>query len=265
MWLSHSSFFVQLDGQRLLIDPVFSDHAAPLPWMVHAFEGTSVYRVEDLPPIDAVLISHDHYDHLDYATMKVLEAMTRLVIAGLGNGAHLERWGYPPEKIREVDWSASVALGSNLQVHVLPAQHYSGRFLQRNQSLWVSYALESLRHRLYFSGDTGLGPHFEAIAQRFDGFDLVALDSGQYNERWSDIHMTPEEASHAAQILAAQSLLVAHAGRFSLARHAWDEPFERAVTASQGKPYQLLTPRIGEPVHLEAIMQPFTPWWRAVR
>lgn len=265
VWLGHSSFFVQLGGQRLLIDPVFSDHAAPLPWMVRAFDGTNIYSVQDLPPIDAVLISHDHYDHLDYATMKALEGKTRLVIAGLGNGAHLERWGYPPEKIREVEWNTSVTLGSDLQIHVLPAQHYSGRFMQRNQSLWTSYALESAQRRLYFSGDTGFGPHFEAIARRFDGFDIVALDAGQYNERWSDIHMTPEEASRAAQILAARSLLVAHAGRFSLARHAWDEPFERAVAASEGKPYALLTPRLGEPVLLGEAKHPFVYWWRDVK
>lgn len=265
VWLGHSSFFVQLGGQRVLIDPVFSGHAAPLPWMVRAFEGTSLYRVEDLPPIDAVLISHDHYDHLDYATMKALQPKARLVVVGLGNGAHLERWGYLPSQIREVEWDESVTLGLDLQVHALPAQHYSGRFVQRNQSLWVSFALESPQRRLYFSGDTGFGPHFEAIAQRFGDFDLVALDAGQYNERWSDIHMTPEEASRAAQILSAQSLLTAHAGRFSLARHAWDEPFERAVAASHGQPYRLLTPRIGEPVHLEETAQPFDLWWRGIQ
>jgi L-ascorbate metabolism protein UlaG (beta-lactamase superfamily) len=211
VWLGHSSFFVQLSGKRLLIDPVFSDHAAPLPWMVRAFEGTNIYSVQDLPPIDAVLITHDHYDHLDYATMKALEAKTGLVIAGLGNGAHLQHWGYPPEKIREVDWNTSVTLGPDLQIHVLPAQHYSGRFMKRNQSLWASYALQTTQRRLYFSGDTGFGPHFERIAQRFDDFDLVALDAGQYNERWTDIHMTPEEASHTAEMLAARSLLIAHA------------------------------------------------------
>lgn len=264
VWLGHSSFFVQLAGQRLLIDPVFSDHAAPLPWMVPAFDGTTLYGVQDLPPIDAVLITHDHYDHLDYATMKALLTKTRLVIAGLGNGAHLQRWGYPPGKIREVDWHASVALGPELQVHVLPAQHYSGRFLRRNQSLWASYALQTPTRRLYFGGDSGLGPHFDEIARRFGSFDLAALDSGQYDARWSDIHMNPEEAAEAAQRLAARSLLVAHAGRFSLARHAWDEPFERAVAASRGKPYRLLTPRIGEPVGLDGANPVFPHWWRGI-
>jgi L-ascorbate metabolism protein UlaG (beta-lactamase superfamily) len=261
VWLGHSSYFVQVAGRRLLIDPVFSDHAAPLPWMVKAFEGTTVYSVDEVPHVDAVLISHDHYDHLDYASMKGLLSKTRMVIAGLGNGAHLAHWGYPPEKVREMDWHQTVELAPDLKIHVLPAQHYSGRFMERNQALWASYAVEAPTRRLYFSGDTGFGPHFASMATRFDGFDLVALDAGQYNAQWADIHMNPEEASRAAEILRARSLLTAHAGRFSLARHAWDEPFERAVKASAGKPYRLLTPRIGEVVRIGDAQQQFEHWW----
>lgn len=261
IWLGHSSYFVQLGGKRLLVDPVFSNYAAPLPWMMRAFDGTSLYSVQDMPEIDVVLITHDHYDHLDYASMKGLEPKTRLVITGLGNGAHLEHWGYPSTKIREADWHASVEVAPDLKVHVLPAQHYSGRFMQRNQSLWASFALESPQRRLYFSGDTGFGPHFADIAKRFGSFDLAALDAGQYNERWADIHMTPEEASRAAELLGARTLLTAHAGRFSLARHAWDEPFKRAAAASEGKRYRLLTPRIGEAVQFNAPEQQFSHWW----
>lgn len=264
VWLGHSSYFVQIGGKRLLVDPVFSTNAAPLPWMIPAFEGTSPYTLADLPEIDVVLITHDHYDHLDHATMKGLEPKTRLVIAGLGNGAHLRHWGYAPGKIREMDWHGSVEVAPGLQVHVLPAQHYSGRFMQRNQSLWASYALETAGRRLYFSGDTGFGPHFADIGKRFGRFDFVALDGGQYNAKWADIHMTPEEASRAAEILDTGALLSGHAGRFSLARHAWDEPFERALAASKGKNYRLLTPRIGEPVRLDDSQQAFTHWWRGI-
>ncbi|HZW13209.1 MAG TPA: MBL fold metallo-hydrolase [Noviherbaspirillum sp.] len=264
IWLGHSSYFVQLGGKRLLVDPVFSNYAAPLPWMVRAFDGTSVYAVEDMPEIDVILITHDHYDHLDYASMKDLEPNTGLVITGLGNGAHLEHWGYPSEKIREADWHTSVEVAPDLNVHVLPAQHYSGRFMQRNQSLWVSFALETPQRRMYFSGDTGFGPHFAEIAKRFGSFDLAALDAGQYNERWADIHMNPEEASRAAELLGARTLLTAHAGRFSLARHAWDEPFKRAAAASEGKRYRLLTPRIGEAVQIGEPEQQFSHWWAGV-
>jgi L-ascorbate metabolism protein UlaG (beta-lactamase superfamily) len=264
VWLGHSSYFVQIGGKRILVDPVFSNYAAPIPGMVRAFDGTSPYTIEDLPEIDAVLITHDHYDHLDYKTMKGLEPKTRLVIAGLGNGAHLQHWGYPPEKIREMNWHSSVEIAPGLQAHVLPAQHYSGRFMKRNQSLWASYALQTPLRKLYFSGDTGFGPHFADIGKRFDSFDFVALDAGQYNVRWADIHMNPEEASRAAEILNARSLLSGHAGRFSLARHAWDEPFERAVAASKGKRYRLLTPRIGEPVFLADPLQNFAHWWKGL-
>jgi L-ascorbate metabolism protein UlaG (beta-lactamase superfamily) len=265
VWLGHSSYFVQAGGKRVLVDPVFSDYAAPVPWMVRAFEGTTPFRVEDLPEIDVVLITHDHYDHLDYATMKGLESKTRLVVAGLGNGAHLRKWGYPTGKIREMEWDSSVEIAPGLQIHVLPAQHYSGRFMQRNQSLWASYAIETPGRRLYFSGDTGFGPHFADIGKRFGSFDFAALDAGQYNVQWADIHMNPEEAARAADILGARTLLSGHAGRFSLARHAWDEPFERAVAAAQGKRYRLVTPRIGEPVQLDEPQQAFTYWWREVR
>ncbi|RZL90734.1 MAG: MBL fold metallo-hydrolase [Variovorax sp.] len=265
VWLGHSSYFVQLGGKRLLIDPVFSDYAAPLPWMVKAFDGTSIYRVDEVPDIDAVLITHDHYDHLDYASMKGLLTKTKVVIAGLGNGAHLEHWGYPREKIREVDWHQTVDVDASLKVHMLPAQHYSGRFMDRNQALWASYVVETPQRRLYFSGDTGFGPHFAEIAKRFNSFDLVALDSGQYNERWSDIHMNPEEASRAAEILRTRSLLTAHAGRFALARHAWDEPFQRAVAASAGKPYRLLTPRIGQEIPLDSEGEQYQHWWTSVK
>jgi L-ascorbate metabolism protein UlaG (beta-lactamase superfamily) len=264
IWLGHSSFFVQIDGKKILIDPVFSNYAAPLPGIARAFDGTSIYTAQDMPEIDVVLITHDHYDHLDYASMKSLKPKTGLVITGVGNGAHLRLWGYPPEKIREVNWNDSLELGDGVQVHALPAQHYSGRFMERNQSLWVSFALETAERRLYFSGDTGFGPHFAQIAQRFKRFDFVTLDSGQYNEKWADIHMTPEEASRAAGILNADSLLTGHSGRFSLARHAWDEPFERALTASKGKSYRLLTPLIGEPIQLQNPDQAFTLWWKGI-
>ncbi|CAN7324638.1 MBL fold metallo-hydrolase [Massilia sp. LjRoot122] len=264
VWLGHSSYYVQIGGKRILVDPVFSSYAAPIPGMVRAFDGTSPYSIDELPQIDAVLITHDHYDHLDYRTMKGLAPKTRLVIAGLGNGAHLRHWGYPPEKIREMSWHATVEIAPGLLAHVLPAQHYSGRFMKRNQSLWASYALQTPQRKLYFSGDTGFGPHFAAIARRFDSFDFVALDAGQYNVRWADIHMNPEEASRAAEILNARALLSGHAGRFTLARHAWDEPFERALAASKGKRYRLLTPRIGEPVLLADPLQTFPYWWKGL-
>jgi L-ascorbate metabolism protein UlaG (beta-lactamase superfamily) len=263
VWLGHSSYYVQLAGRRILVDPVLSDHAAPFPGMVKAFDGTTIYGVADLPDIDYLLITHDHYDHLDHATIRGLIPKTRWAVAGLGIGAHLERWGFPAERIREGDWFDTVRMDSDFTVTVLPARHYSGRTLTRNQGLWVGFALEAGGRRFLFGGDSGFGPHIEQIAQRFDGFDLAVLDAGQYNARWAHIHMNPEEASRAAEILRVKTLLPAHVGRFTLARHAWDEPFERAVAAANGKSYRLLTPRIGEPVRV-AVHQDFAPWWRGM-
>lgn len=265
VWLGHSSYYVQLGGRRILVDPVFSSHASPFPGMVKAFDGTSIYAVEDMPQIDYLLITHDHYDHLDHVTVRNLATKTRFVVAGLGTGAHLEHWGYPREKIREGDWFTAFPLDPGVTIHVLPARHYSGRALTRNKSLWVGFGLETAQRRLFFSGDSGFGPHFAEIAKRFGSADVAVLDSGQYNPRWAHIHMNPEEAAEAAEILQAKALMPAHVGRFNLARHAWDEPFQRITAASTGRSYRLLTPRIGEPVRLGDAQQHFTKWWQDIR
>lgn len=265
IWLGHSSYYVQLGGRRILIDPVLSDHAAPVSLSTRAFDGTTPYTLADLPSIDLLLITHDHWDHLDHATLTAIESRVAAVVTGLGVGAHLQRWGYPAGKLHERDWFGRVEPSPGLTVHVLPARHYSGRTLERNRTLWVGFALEHGGRRLLFSGDTGFGAHFTAIAKHLPGgFDLVALDMGQYDARWPLIHMTPEQAADAAEVLGAKALLPAHVGRFSIARHAWDEPFERIVAASTGRPLALATPIIGEPLRLDDSQRIRGPWWRGV-
>lgn len=263
IWLGHSSYFVQLGGQRILIDPVFSDNAAPIPAANRAFEGTSLYTADDLPEIDVLLISHDHYDHLDYPSILALKPKVRQVIVGLGVGAHFEAWGYDSGSVREVDWNERVALGPRLQIHATPARHYSGRTFERDQSLWVGYALISAERRLFFSGDTGYGPHFTEIGQRLGPFDWVALDMGQYDPRWANVHMNPEQAAQAAEDLQAKVLVPAHAGRFSISPHDWDDPFKRISAASQARAYALWTPEIGRPIDLDGRAQTFPAWWTA--
>lgn len=264
VWLGHSSYFVQLAGKRILIDPVFSTFAAPASFSTKAFDGTSLYTVDDMPEIDVLLITHDHWDHLDHATITALESKVRRAIVPLGVGAHLEHWGYAREKVREADWYEKLVPGEGLAVHLVPARHYSGRWLTRNKTLWTGFVLESATRRLLFSGDTGYGPHFKELAQRFGGFDLAALDMGQYDPRWPYIHMTPEEAAQAAEDLRAKALLPAHVGRFNIARHAWNDPFERISAASEGKPYRLATPMIGETLRLDDPGQRFARWWEGV-
>jgi L-ascorbate metabolism protein UlaG (beta-lactamase superfamily) len=263
VWLGHSSWFIQADGKRILVDPVFSDFAAPFSFLNKAFAGTSIYRVEDMPEIDCLLISHDHWDHLDYPTVTALQSKVKQVICALGVGAYFQEWNYPKGKIHEGDWGDSITLGKDLTVHVLPARHYSGRLFEENKTLWAGFVIQTPGLRIFYSGDSGYGPHFANIGNTFHGFDLVLLDCGQYDPRWAYIHMTPEEAARATQDLGARALIPAHVGRFAIANHPWNEPFQRLAKASQDKPYRLLMPRIGESPLLDGTPSNFIGWWEA--
>ncbi|HWR05690.1 MBL fold metallo-hydrolase [Sporomusa sp.] len=261
VWLGHSSYYMQLGGKRILIDPVFSSYAAPVSFVNKAFAGTNPYTAEDMPEIDYLLITHDHWDHLDYPTISALKPKIKQVICGLGVGAYFEQWGFAADLIHEADWFTAVELENDFTVHVLPARHFSGRMLTRNKTLWTSLALVTPERRIFFSGDSGYGPHFKQIGESLNGFDLVVLDNGQYDKNWPHVHMTPEEAVQAAEDLKAQALLPAHVGKFAIANHPWDEPFQRITAASQNKNYRLFTPMIGEPVELANEQQVFSPWW----
>ena len=167
VWLGHSSWFIQADGRRILVDPVFSDFAAPFSFLNKAFAGTSVYQAEDMPEIDCLLISHDHWDHLDYPTVTALRSKVKQVICPLGVGAYFENWGYPEKKIREGDWGDSMALGKDLAIHVLPARHYSGRLFKENQTLWAGFVIQTPDLRIFFSGDSGYGRIFMRSERHF--------------------------------------------------------------------------------------------------
>ncbi len=264
IWLGHSSFYIQLGGRRILVDPIFSDYAAPFSFLNKAFPGTNLYTAAEMPDIDFLVISHDHWDHLDYPTVAALKEKVKNVVMPLGIGAHFEHWGYPEEKLHEADWGTTLRFDGGVLVHVVPARHYSGRLFTKNKTLWAGFILETAEHRIFLSGDSGYGPHFAEIARTFGDFDLVALDGGQYDARWPQIHMTPEEAARAAEELGAKAMLLAHAGRFSISAHPWDEPFMRITEASKDKRFRLLTPRIGEAVWLDGSEQIFSPWWEGV-
>lgn len=261
IWLGHSSYFVQLGGQRILIDPVFSTNAAPVPLANVAFDGTSLYAADDMPAI----VTHDHYDHLDYPSIRALQSRVKQVVAGLGVGAHFEAWGYDMQTVHEADWYETIQRVPKLQIHVTPARHFSGRTLTRDKSLWVGFALVSPQRRIFFSGDSGYAPHFAEIGRRHGPFDWVTLDAGQYDPRWANVHMNPEQAAQAAADLQARAFTPGHVGRFSISPHDWDDPFKRITVASQGRSYALWTPEIGRPIYLDGREQTFTPWWEAVR
>ncbi len=262
IWLGHSSCFVQLEGKTILIDPVFSAYASPLPFVNKAFQSTDIYTADDMPDIDYLLITHDHWDHLDYSTVMALKSKVKHVICPLGVGAHFEKWGYSREKIHETDWYNQIKLAEELIIHVLPARHYSGRRTSKNKNLWAGFAFETGKRRLFFSGDSGYGPHLAEIGRKFSGFDLVFLDCGQYDKRWASIHMNPEEAVQAAEDLQAQALLPAHVGKFTIARHPRDEPFRRIAEASRKENIRLLTPQIGEQIFLNNIQTEMSQWWK---
>lgn len=261
IWLGHSSYYIHLGGKRILVDPIFSDHGAPFSFLNKTFPGTDLYSAGDMPEIDYLVISHDHWDHLDYATVSALQPGVKNVIMPLGVGAHFEHWGYPKKKLLEADWNTAFRFEDGLSIHVVPARHYSGRLFARNKTLWAGFVLETAAQRIFLSGDTGYGPHIGEIARIFGNFDLVAIDGGQYDPRWPSIHMTPEEAVRAAEQLGARSMMLAHVGRFSIASHPWDEPFIRADKAAGAKAFRLLTPKIGEPVWLDGRKNSFDKWW----
>lgn len=261
VWFGHSSYFIQADGKTLLADPVFSGNASPV-GNVPAFKGSDAYSVEDMPEIDFLFISHDHWDHLDYPTIKQLLPKVKQVITGLGTGAHLERWGYDPERITELDWYESASFG-DFKFIAQPARHFSGRSLKRNGSLFISTVYQTSSFKLYLGGDSGFDTHFEKIGQEHGPFDLAILECGQYNHAWHYIHMMPEEVVTAAQQLGAKTLLPVHWAKFSLALHDWDEPIQRVVTAAENTHQATITPMIGEKVSLTG-PDNFRKWWQDV-
>jgi L-ascorbate metabolism protein UlaG (beta-lactamase superfamily) len=265
VWLGHSSFYMQMGGKRILIDPVFSSYASPLSFINKAFAGSNVYTAEDIPKIDVLIISHDHWDHLDYPTIMALKPKIKEIVCPLGVGEYFEEWGFSLEQIHEEDWFTQVKLAENFSVYVLPAQHFSGRFLKENKALWAGFAFVTPECRVFYSGDTGYGKHFKEIGEMFGGFDLAIMEDGQYNKDWPRIHMMPEETAQAAVDVKATAVLPAHNGKFALSRHAWAEPYKKLVEASEGKNYELITPEIGEFVRIGDKAQQFSHWWEKIK
>lgn len=261
VWFGHSSYFMQLEGKKFLVDPVLSGHASPIRFTTKSFKGSDVYTAADIPAIDYLLLTHDHYDHLDYKTLIHLKPKMAKVITGLGVGAHLQRWGYDADIIIEKDWNEQVVLGKDFLIHTRPARHFSGRSFRRNNSLWTSFVLTTPNKKILIGGDSGYDTHYKMIGEEFGPFDLVILENGQYNPYWKYIHMMPEEVVQAAIDLKAKALMPVHWGKFSLSLHAWDEPISRVVKEAKTKSVSVLHPMIGESVCLDREMQ-FTEWWK---
>lgn len=261
VWFGHSSYFMQIDGKRILVDPVFSGHASPFSFMVKSFKGSDVYAPEDFPAIDYLFITHDHWDHLDYKTVKKLKVGK--IITGLGVGAHLERWGFAPAQITELDWNQSTELDPGFAITATPGRHFSGRGFKRNQSIWCSFVLQTSSKKIFVGGDSGYDTHFAKIGAEHGPFDLALLECGQYNKSWKYIHMMPEQTVQAAIDLKAKTLMPVHWGKFALALHAWDEPIIRVAKEAHRLNIPIIHPMIGEVVDLNNLGEQ-GEWWKEI-
>jgi L-ascorbate metabolism protein UlaG (beta-lactamase superfamily) len=268
-WLGHSTVLLELhDGRRLvrlLTDPVWGARASPSTLLGPRRFQPAPVALKALPPLDAVLLSHDHYDHLCMSTARALAQTGVPWITSLGVGAHLEAFGVRPDRIVELDWWQRHRLpGAEVEVVAAPAQHFSGRGLKdRNATLWSSLVVRTPRHRVFFSGDTGLTDQYAGIRSQLGPFDLVLLEVGAHHPAWGDIHLGPENALEALELLGGGALLPVHWGTFSLALHAWDEPAETLLAQAPRRGVHLVMPQLGEAVE-PAQVEHVVPWWRGV-
>lgn len=262
VWFGHSSYYLQLDGKRILVDPVFSKYATPVRVSVRAFDYQYEYTAEDMPEIDIMVITHDHWDHLDYNTFKKLQHKVKHIVTGLGVGSHLERWDFPAADITELYWGETASV-NGLQFTSTVARHFSGRTFKRNASLWSSFVLKGSQN-IFLGGDSGYGKHFKEIGSKYGPFDFAILENGQYNQMWKYIHMMPEEVVLVADELQARYTIPVHSSKFPLANHAWDDPLIRVTKAAEEKSVHIITPMVGQVVSLQDVPTN-TEWWKGIR
>ena len=261
VWFGHSSYFIQVDGKKILVDPVFSGAASPLSFTTNSFPGSDVYTTEDIPELDYLFITHDHWDHLDYKTVLKLKPKVKMLITGLGTAAHLERWGYDMNKVIEKDWNEEIKLDDGFIVDTVSARHFAGRTFKRNKAIWTSFVLQTPSMKLFLGGDSGYDTHFAEIGNNHGPFDLAILECGQYNEYWKFIHMMPEEVVQAGIDLKAKRILPVHWAKFSLALHDWDDSIKRVAAEAAKRNVPLIHPMIGEAVDLDNPVSS-EKWWK---
>lgn len=264
-WLGHSAFLISIDNKKILLDPMLGSIASPV-----SFAGFKRYKysedmlhiIDEMPPIDAVFISHDHYDHLDYQSIIKLKSKVSHFLVPLGVSAHLIRWGVPKEKITELNWWDEMKY-KDLTIALTPSRHFSGRgIFNSNTTLWGGWVIIGKKTRLYTSGDGGYGPHFKEIGKKYGPFDITLIEGGQYDQRWANIHMTPEQSVQANLDVNGKNMILMHWGAFTLAHHGWKEPIERALKEAKKVGVKLSTPEIGKTVPLDSKLDiPSSSWW----
>lgn len=260
VWFGHSSYLIKSKEVTILVDPVFNGYASPVPFFAKAFKGADAYGVNDFGAIDILVLTHDHYDHLDYPTIKLIHPKVKQIITSLGVGSHLEKWGVPAEKITELDWWEENEPINKVKFTATPSRHFSGRSLKRAQTLWSSFVLNIDGYQIYIGADSGYDTHFKTIREKFNSFDFALLECGQYGKNWPYIHMLPEKTLQAATDINTKVLMPVHWGKFTLALHSWDEPIKRLIAAKESYNGIITTPKIGEPVVLTQ-SYPNTKWW----
>jgi L-ascorbate metabolism protein UlaG (beta-lactamase superfamily) len=262
IWFGHSTFLLQMEVQNILIDPMFGDVPAPHPWLGNKrYSKELPIEIEKLTQIDAVLISHDHYDHLDYGSIQKLKDKTNKFYVPLGVAAHLISWGVDSKKIQELNWWDETQQ-NGIQLVFTPARHFSGRgFTDRWRTLWGSWVIKGKKENIFFSGDSGYDSHFKEIGEKYGPFDFAMIECGQYNEKWEAIHMMPEQSAQAGKDLQANVMMPIHWGAFSLALHTWTDPVERVTKAAAALNMPLITPKIGEIFSLEDKAKYHHKWW----
>ena len=270
IWFGHSSYYMQLDGKRFLVDPVFSGHASPFSFSIKAFEGSNNYGPESMPTIDYLFITHDHWDHLDYKTIIKLKPKIKFIVCGLGVGAHLEHWGFDASIIHEMDWDECYKTTDGFTINSFSTRHFSGRGFKRNTSLWLSFLIETANLKIYIGGDSGYDSHFSEIGKNFGEIDLAIIENGQYDKKWKYIHLLPEQFMKAVTDLRAKSVIPVHSGKFALGNHPWYEPLKLLTENTTTKNHDesaiyeqptILTPQIGEKVYVHSNQQSFQKWW----
>lgn len=262
-WFGHSAFLIKIGEKKLLVDPMFGNTPSPFPQFGgKRYSGGLPFEILALPSIDAVILSHDHYDHLDYRTIKKIKEKVKRFIVPLGVGNHLENWGVQKEKISEHNWWDEFSF-EEITLACTPARHFSGRSLNdRNATLWCSWVIINEDTKIYFSGDSGYAPHFKEIGEKYGPFDVALMECGQYDERWSGIHMLPEETVQAFIDVKGKILIPIHWGAFTLAFHDWFDPVERVVKSANDHKVRISTPKIGEIVNISSNIYPNSIWWK---
>lgn len=265
-WLGHSSFLIEMDGMVILLDPIFSQFASPHQWFGRRrYNRTMPFELDDLPSVDAVIISHDHYDHLDYASIEKLKTKVKAFYVPLGVGNHLRSWDIEEDRIHELDWWDEDQMQS-IRLAFVPSRHMSGRGLtDQSATLWGSWVLSGSQKNLYFSGDGGYGKHFKAIGDKYGPFDIGLMECGQYNKLWADVHMMPEQTVQAGIDVKARLIMPIHWGAFTLASHSWTDPIERVTRQAKELGMAITTPQIGESVTVGGKKFPSSKWWELVQ